>query len=148
MSSFDVPIEFRRIYKGPLDPSLHFTSLSALNDYLDDPTRYPGQIVSVIDSGHVYIYQLNATEDAWEQLLTGNAAVLSVNNETGNVIITPDDLDDSSTINKFITQAQIDELHSHTNKATLDNTEEAFTTDLKNQILSFSSPENIDGGTF
>lgn len=142
MSSFDIPVEFRRIYKGPLDPTTVFHSLTELNNYLIDPVRYAGQIATLIGTGTVQIYQLNSTEDAWIPVITGDSAVITVNGETGNILITPDSLDDSLTINKFLTAEQKLALHSHTNKNILDGTEEMFTTVLKNKII------NIDGGTF
>ena len=54
------------------------------------------------------------------QLPDAAVAVVSVNTKTGTVVITPDDLDDSSTTNKFVSQAQLDALHTHSNKAQLD----------------------------
>jgi len=145
MANLSLPVAFDRIFKGPLDSSLIFNSLLEMNDYLSNEARYAGQIVSIVDNNVVQIYQLNATEDGWNQILTAESGVTSVNNETGDVTLDADDIGTSGTTNQFVTQAQLDELHTHSNKAILDGTEESFTTALKNQI---GVQTNIDGGTF
>lgn len=62
-------------------------------------------------------------------------AVNSVNSKTGDVVINPDDLDDSSTTNKFITASELADIasnttarHTHSNKSVLDATTASFTT--------------------
>jgi len=46
--------------------------------------------------------------------------IISVNSKTGVVVINPDDLDDTLTTHKFVTQGQIDLFHTHSNKSELD----------------------------
>ena len=46
--------------------------------------------------------------------------VASVNGATGTVVLDPDDLSDTGTTNKFVSQAEKDNFHTHSNKANLD----------------------------
>lgn len=143
--SFDLPVPFQRIYKGALDPTTIFTSLEELDSYVSsNGSRYAGQIVSVVNSGTVTIYKINADESSYTRIDVG-LSVTSVNLKTGDVVLTSDDISDSSSVHKFITQAQIDDLHIHQNKTILDDIEESFTTDLLNKINSLTV---VDGGTF
>lgn len=55
----------------------------------------------------------------WKELLTSTDAVLSVNGKTGSVTLTPDDLDDASTTNKFASAANVASVtHAATSKTT------------------------------
>lgn len=59
----------------------------------------------------------------------------SVNGQTGTVVLDADDIDDSSTVNKFATAGELADIasntaarHTHANKTILDNTTASFTT--------------------
>lgn len=146
MASSDVPVKFRRIHKGPIDDSIVFTSLTDLNNYLTNPTRYAGQLVSYVNSGVVQIFALSADENSWQLLKTSND-VVSVNNKTGVIFLNPDDLNDATSAHKFVNQTEKDNFHTHSNKTILDATNMAFTTTIYDQIQALALTE-IDGGTF
>lgn len=143
--AFDLPVEFRRIYSGPIESTEQFTSSTDLNNYLTNPARYAGQLVTLIENGEVYLYLLDANKDNWVGVKT-TSDVITVNAKTGVVVLDADDIDDTNTVHKFVTATQISEFHTHSNKSILDNTEESFTTDLKNMIEGDLTV--IDGGTF
>lgn len=64
----------------------------------------------------------NNASGAWEPSTAGSAAVDSVNGLTGVVVLDPDDLDDTSTTNKFTTAADISKLAGIEAGATADQT--------------------------
>ena len=55
----------------------------------------------------------------WERI-PADDAVASVNSKIGVVVLNPDDLDDSLTTNKFVTQTQIDSFHDKNKDTKLD----------------------------
>ena len=64
MASMIFPLAFERQYEGPLDVSMTFETTADLNDYLTNPTRYAGQIVTC-EEAEGTIYVLNNARDAW-----------------------------------------------------------------------------------
>jgi len=54
------------------------------------------------------------------QRIPADDSVQSVNTQTGVVVLDPDDLDDSATTHKFVSQAQIDEFHTQDTDQALD----------------------------
>ena len=143
--AFDIPVELRRIYSGPLDSTAVFTSTTALNEYLLNAGRYAGQVVTLVEAGVVTLYKLSADTNSWEEI-QADSDVTSVNSYTGVVLLDADDISDTATTNKFVTQAQIDNFHTHSNIGVLNNTEEAFTTERLNTLNALDT--EIDGGTF
>ena len=143
--AYDIPVEFRRIYSGALDSTAVFNSTSELNGYLVNPARYAGQVVTLVEGGTVTLYKLSADTNSWEEVQAGSD-VTSVNAYTGAVVLDTDDIDDTNSTNKYVTQAQITNFHTHANASILNGTEESFTTELLNTINNFDT--EIDGGTF
>ena len=64
MSVTEFPIQFKRQFVGDLDVDKTFKTLIQLNDYLSDPVRYAGQIVTCEENEGV-IYKLNNARTAW-----------------------------------------------------------------------------------
>jgi uncharacterized protein YpmB len=109
-------------------------------------TVQKGDVAVRTDEGKSYI---NATGDNtamtdWQELLTPTDTILSVNGQTGNVILTTTNIAEGT--NLYYTEARVSanvdvalntaNRHNHTNKSILDGTEESFTTVLKNNILT------------
>lgn len=68
MADKSLPVPFRRVNKTlPFVDSVFETTLD-LNAHLTNPTRYAGQIVSLVEAGAVTVYKLNADEDVWLEL--------------------------------------------------------------------------------
>lgn len=63
MGDFIFPLQFKRQFDAPLDMDLVFTTTQSRNNYLTQPRRYAGQIVTDLEDGK--IYRLNAARDAW-----------------------------------------------------------------------------------
>ena len=64
MANLSFPLRFKRQYSGSLDPDLTFDTIVELNSYLTNGARYPGQIVSCIETeGKIYV--LNSTGTNW-----------------------------------------------------------------------------------
>jgi len=66
MANTDLPEAFHRIYEGPVDDSTVFNSTAELNNYLSNPARYAGQVVSLVEGSLVTIYRLSADKTSWE----------------------------------------------------------------------------------
>lgn len=143
--AFDLPVGFRRIYSGPIESTERFTSVGELNSYLNNPARYAGQLVTLVANNEVHLYILDAIKDSWIEVKT-ISDVNSVNGLTGIVVLDTDDIDDTNSAHKFVTQAQKDNFHVHSNLSILNATEEIFTTELLNAINNNNSI--IDGGVF
>jgi hypothetical protein len=94
----------------------------------------------------------NAFTDADHSKLDGIAAgaevntVDSVNTKTGAVVINPDDLDDTSTTNKFTTAADISKLAGIEASATTDQSDVEIETAYNNQVAQVSGGE-VTAGT-
>jgi len=71
-----------------------------------------GQIQDVDIAGVVdgQFLRYNSTSGSWEAEAADSAPVDSVNGQTGVVVIDADDISDTSTTNKFATQAELDKL--------------------------------------
>lgn len=58
-----MPLQYKRLYKGPLEADTTFTSLEDAQSYAQSPTAYPGQIISIYfqetDSWGAYIISSN-----------------------------------------------------------------------------------------
>ncbi len=60
---------FLRTFDGPLDVSQVFDTTAAMNDYLENPARYPGQIVACKqEEGKIFV--LSNSRNQW--LLAGS----------------------------------------------------------------------------
>ena len=57
------PMPFERQFKGAIDQYSVFENTTQRMDYLNNPLRYAGQIVSQKDTGEVFV--INATETAY-----------------------------------------------------------------------------------
>lgn len=58
----ELPLGYRRLFSGPLDTSMVMTSIQRA-DYLNDGTRYAGQLV--YDTTEGKLYTLNAARSEW-----------------------------------------------------------------------------------
>lgn len=111
-----LPIQFDRNYaEAPFDGMI-FTTTTALNDYLTNPTRYAGQIVALVETGPpaaVTLYVLNTDRTAWEPVgggagggvLQNDINVLDVNigsYESGDTI--PAGTDIEAVLNGILTK--------------------------------------------
>lgn len=67
-----------------------------------------GDVAIRNDESQSYILQGTDPSDLadWQELKTPTGGVASVNGQTGTVVLTTDDIDDTSTINKFVTGAE------------------------------------------
>ena len=92
-----------------------------LPSYVDDVLEYPslanfpnpgefGKLYVALDTNKIYRW----SGSTYIEVSNGSTAplVTSVNTFIGDVVLDPDDLDDSSTTNKFVDQSQIDKLSS------------------------------------
>jgi len=92
-----------------------------LPSYVDDILEYPslanfpnpgefGKLYVALDTNKIYRW----SGSTYVEVSNGSTgpSVTSVNTFTGDVVLDPDDLDDSLTTNKFVNQAQIDKLSS------------------------------------
>lgn len=72
--------------------------------------------------------------------------VTSVNGQTGVVVLDADDIDDGSAVNKFVTQGDKDDFHTHGNKTILDNTTASFTEAQEDRLgfISVTQAVNLD----
>ena len=68
-------------------------------------------------TGQVLVSSGAGSSPSWQ-----DAAVQSVNGSTGAVVLTPDDLDDTLSTNKFVTQTQVQKLNGVESGATADQT--------------------------
>lgn len=62
MADFIFPIQFRRQFAGPLDIDMVFQTTSARNEYLTNPRRYAGQIVSDLEAQSIYTLRPSLSE--------------------------------------------------------------------------------------
>lgn len=92
---------------------------SQLPSYVDDVLEYPlfANFPNPGETGKIYVDKSTGKIYRWSgsiyvEISDGNSgpAVTSVNTLTGAVVLDPDDLDDSATTNKFITQVELDKL--------------------------------------
>lgn len=65
-----MPLQYKRLYKGPLDQDSVFTTMEAAEEYVKTPIAYPGQILSVKNNGAWAVY-----------IVTDNMELLNI---TGN----------------------------------------------------------------
>lgn len=73
-----------------------------------------GDVAIRNDEGRSYILQGTDPSNLadWQELKTPTGGVGSVNGQTGTVILTADDIDDTGTIHKFVTSAQLTKIDS------------------------------------
>lgn len=64
--------------------------------------------------------------------------VVSVNSKTGNVVLTTTDIADSND-KRYVTETQISNFHTHSNKTVLDNTTASYTTEDKTKLDTTAS---------
>ena len=81
MPSAPLPLQFSRLYNAPLDPSSVFATTTELNAYLQNNTRYAGQIVVCLDTDKAY--RLNNARDAWVELASGSGSGNGATGATG-----------------------------------------------------------------
>ena len=79
MSKLLFPLQFERQYSGPIDVSQIFETTSERLLYLENPSRYAGQIVS--DLQEEKVYQLNSASDSWIEI-GGSGTVKTTTTET------------------------------------------------------------------
>lgn len=65
MADFLFPLQFKRQYAAPLDIDIVFSTTAERLSYLTNPRRYPGQVVSDLQTESVYV--LNSAGTAWKE---------------------------------------------------------------------------------
>jgi hypothetical protein len=65
MADFLFPLQFKRQYAAPLDIDIVFSTTAERLSYLTNPRRYPGQVVSDLQTESVYI--LNSAGTNWKE---------------------------------------------------------------------------------
>jgi len=106
-------------------------------------------------------YAILNSSKVWEKADMSDG-VVSVNGQSGVVVLDADDIDDASTTNKFATQAQLDKVdfisitqavdldaletasHSHTNKAILDATTASFLESHEDKLDLITVTQAVD----
>jgi hypothetical protein len=106
-------------------------------------------------------YAILNSSKVWEKADMSDG-VVSVNGQSGVVVLDADDIDDASTTNKFATQAQLDKVdfisitqsvdldaletasHSHSNKTILDNTTASFVTAQETKLGFITVTQAVD----
>ena len=64
MANLEFPLQFKRQYAGSLDVDEVFKTRLEMEEYLNDPVRYPGQVVTCLEEeGSIFI--LNKDRDKW-----------------------------------------------------------------------------------
>lgn len=58
-ASASMPIQYKRMYKGPLDQDDVFESLEQAEEYAKGPTAYAGHIIGVLVEGQRRSYIVN-----------------------------------------------------------------------------------------
>ena len=107
-------------------------------------TVQKGDVAVRSDLGRSYINVTgsNTSMEDWQELMTPTDTILSVNGQTGNVVLTTSNVAEGT--NLYYTEARVQantdvalntaNRHNHVNKAILDATTESFTTQLLNDI--------------
>lgn len=76
MSLASMPLQYKRLYDGPLDSDAVFESLQEALDYINGGTSYPGNIISVKDIGDEYkVYVLGESKRMIE---VGTSTIINV----------------------------------------------------------------------
>ena len=109
-------------------------------------TVQKGDVAVRIDENRSYINTtgVNTAMSDWQELLTPTDTILSVNGQTGVVVLTTTNIAEGT--NLYYTEERVSanndvaantaNRHNHSNKAVLDGTEESFTSVLKGNILA------------
>jgi trimeric autotransporter adhesin len=116
-------------------------------------TVQKGDIAVRTDQGRSYINKTgaNASMADWQELLTPTDTILTVNGQTGTVVLTTTNIAEGT--NKYYTEARVNAnvnvaantaaRHTHANKTILDATQESFTTTLLQAINTNSAKVGI-----
>lgn len=109
----------------------------ALAEFLEDKLSEGSNItLSVVDVAGVKKIQISSS---------GGGGVDSVNGQTGVVVLDPDDLDDSATLHKFVSQAEIDKLAGVEDNATADQTAGEIEAIVNHDnLLGYVANEHLD----
>lgn len=80
MAELLFPLQYKRQYAAPLDIDLVFATITELNSYLSNARRYPGQIVSCLQTEGL-IYVLNNNANGWLVHTSGSSGhTIALNN--------------------------------------------------------------------
>lgn len=124
---------------NPIDNRM---TIATLGDTSTISFPFEGLLVHVNDADSYYKYN-GAT---WEIFDPGGGAVSSVNSQTGAVVLDADDIDDTSTTNKFTTADDISKLAGIESGATSDQSDAEIETAYNNQVDVISQSE-AEAGT-
>lgn len=121
----------------------------------DASTNTPTLADGAGDNGDVYLVSVAGSQDlgsgsitvaqgdwviyngtVWETSLNSDA-VVSVNSQTGVVVLDADDIDDSATAHKFATQTQLNDIASNTTHRTSDGSDHTF---IDQSVTTTASP--------
>jgi uncharacterized protein YpmB len=112
-----------------------------------------GDVAVRTDLGRSYINVTgnNATMDDWQELLTPTDTILSINGQTGAVVLTTTNIAEGT--NLYYTEERVSanvdvalntaNRHNHANKSILDATTDSFTVELKNNIVANNAKVGI-----
>lgn len=151
------------LVSGSVDETKLDTSVNASLDLADSSTQ-PGDNVSTLTNDAGYLASVTAadvdseastdgyvlTSDgaggaAWE-VVPGGGSVSSVNGQTGTVVLDADDIDDTSTTNKFVTAADLTTLSNTSGTNTGDQDLSSYAT--KTGVETITNKDLTTGNTF
>ena len=78
MSSVSMPLQYKRLFSGPLDTDSVFASLEEAQLYAQSATSYAGQIISVLDNGDWKAFMIDSNKKLH--------AINSINNDSNTCI--------------------------------------------------------------
>jgi len=135
-----------------VDPTFQAATGGGITALTGDVTASgSGSVAATIAAGAVDIAMLSATgtpssstylrgDNTWATP-AGSGAVDSVNGATGVVVLDADDIDDTSTTNKFTTASEISKLAGIESGATADQTDAEIETAYNNQVSVVAQAE-------
>jgi len=127
-----------KTFLTPIDLAKNELQNAAIQNLASAPsTPVEGQIYYNTSDNAIYFYD----GTVWQDMLGG---VVSVNTKTGVVVLTPDDLDDTATTNKFVTAADLINLSNLSGTNTGD---EVTATEILAGIAEIATQAEVDAGT-
>lgn len=74
MQPTSMPLQYKRLYRGPLEADSVFNSLKDAQDYLINGTAYPGQIISVfLESENLWSAYMVGSDNQLHPITTSNS---------------------------------------------------------------------------
>lgn len=137
--------QFLRQYVGPLDPDLHFeedyhaekSATTVMNEYLTNPRRYAGMIVTCADFENS-IFKLNNARDTWIEINPNVQADWDETDPSSAAFINnkPAPTGDATPSSKGIVRLSDKDYYEHLASDSLAITESVLKSILKNGVMS------------